>query len=283
MQRPTAKVIATPLQPTVYDRVNAFLCSAIGVCGLIVTGMFLTWLCTFTPAPVHEVEPDGEPVFPAEFDDENKEQIVEDFEEHDIIQRKFEEMIQSIPSVTDSMSDVIAGGFVGTDARNTSPKGKPGTTPTPGSVVRHWEIQYEAESLGHYARQLDHLKIELGVVSLEDNRIVRISQLAGDRQKTESSRSEERDSIYFSHKQRRLKRWDRSMASSMDLNFEYEVVHLFPEQVAAQMRTVELNYVSEQGREIADVEHTLFELVPDGNGWKIRVAMTEFKEREKGQ
>lgn len=282
MQRATSKAVASPLQTTVYDRVNSFLCSAIGVCGFVVLGMFAAWLCG--PGEPSPLIPDDihQPTIPMDFDDESQELVTADFEEDEIIQLKFEDVIKSVPSVTEDLSAVIAGGFVGTDQRNTSPKGKEGTDPTPGSV-RNWEVRYEADSLNDYASQLDYFGIELGAVSLEDNRIVRIAQLSGNRQKTESSRSEESDSIYFSHKQRRLKRWDHAMARSMDLDFEYGVVQLFPEQVAAQMRQAELNYVSDREREIAEVENTLFEMVPDGNGWNIRVAMVEFTERAEGQ
>lgn len=271
----------TRLRATVYDRVNSFLISAILVCGLMVFGMFMMWLTgPGAPSPL----PDGKPVREAQFpvDDEDKDQLLEEFEKDDIVQRKFEEVIQSVPSITDQLSSVIHGGFVGKDQRNTSPGKKEGD-PDPTERIRDWEIRYEADSRDEYAEQLDHFGIELGAVSLIDNRIVRVGQFTDDLEITETSRAEERETLFFSHKQSRLKRWDRVMAQGADLDFAFELVHLFPEEVTAQMAETELNYVKDQGRKLAEIEKTLFELVPDGDGWKIRVALMEFTEREEGQ
>ncbi|MDB4778204.1 hypothetical protein OAG68_01980 [bacterium] len=276
------KLMGSPalLKTTNYDRVNSFLHSALVVCALVVCGLFAMWMVgDYQPAP-----PDGGgmtvpyPLPP----DQQIEDFAEDFVEDDIERRSFEDLLKNVSATTSELSEVIAGGMDGLDGVNTTRRrGKP-IPPLEGSV-QNWEIYYEVDSIEKYAKQLDFFGIELGAVSLADNRIIRVGQLSGDRTRLDSSRSQEQETAYFAHKQRKLKVWDRALLRGQKLNFDFEVVHLFPEQITAQMGKAELNYLSSQTRKLSEVKLTRFELVPDGDGWKIRVAMMEFAESGKVQ
>lgn len=268
------------LQTTGFDRVNSLLCSALGLVGLLVFGMFLVWMVNDFRSPFESTESGNVLEFPADNDDrtESSEDMVED----EVERRSFEEMLQLVSATTSELSNVIAGGMNGDDRRSTTKR--PGDPdPDPVGVVRKWEVRYEVASLDEYARQLDFFGIELGAVSLDDNRIVRIGGLSEGRSQAMSDRADEQETVYFAHKQPRLKAWDRRMVDSESFGFEFEVVHLFPEQITAQMGKAELDYVSSLGREEDEILKTLFELHPEGDGWKIRVAKMEFNKNGKVQ
>ncbi len=273
------KLVSAPvlLKTTTYDRVNSFLYSALGVCGFVVCGLFAMWMFgEYQPSP--QIPPTGPiliicPPYTVPQDQE----MTEDFVEDDVERRRFEDLLKNVSATTDLVSKVIAGGMDGRDRFSTTRRpGKP--HPIPGGSVRNWEIYYEVDSLDQYTRQLDFFGIELGVVSLTDNRIVRVSQLSGERKLLDSSRSIEQETVFFAHKQRQLKVWDRELLRGHNLDFDFELVHLFPEQITAQMGNAELNYLSSQSRKLNEVKLTRFELVPKSDGWKIRVAKMEFTE-----
>lgn len=276
--------VSSKLETTCFDRVNSGLISMISVCGFVVITLFCLWW-NHTPQqdfnggiilPVpHEYEPSDDEVL-----------SLDDFPEDILEQRKFEDVIQSVPSVTDELSKVIAGGENGRDAWNRSIPGgiPPILPPDPLPEHRRWKVKYEAESLAQYKLQLDFFNIELGAVSTESNEIFRLKNLSTDKFRVvESNRRQERDSLYFAHENVRLKRWDKLIVRKAGLRTKCEVVQFFSDMATAKMREAELDYLKDQSRELDEVARTHFKVVASETGWYILVEKMDFKESGRGR
>jgi hypothetical protein len=274
----------SPLMTSGYDRINSFLLSAIAVSGFVVGAFFLMWLVGVQEPEFESTELVGlDDITPmVEVEHTEVELVLEDFTDDLIPKEKFEDVIQSVPAVTDKLSEVRHGGFNGDDLFNQGRrKGNPPLVP-PRKEAARWKVNYAAEDVLEYGRQLDHFGIQVAAISLGDNQIVRFSNLSGEVVREASDRSREQETLYFAHEKSRLKIWDQTLVKGQTLGFEFDLVHFFSEQVTAQMREAELNYVKEQGRLLDEIQQTSFEIVPSSGGWNIRVAKMEFIENGKG-
>ena len=197
----------------------------------------------------------------------------------------------SLEAVTDALSSVSASlaaidgdsPVVGSGSGAGSADGGEGTGNS-DVVPEHsrWKIEYASDNIGTYADQLSYLKIDIGVVSINSNEIVRVKDPGGELRTENSNRAREAKarSLYFGHAKKKLKRWDQRLVSQAGVNLAGgDVFQFYPNETRALLRSAEATYVATKNRTIQDIGKTFFRIVPAGNGFAFEVSSMQFRRR----
>ena len=292
-KQPTLSEVATEPEPNTighqnvettvsgYDMLNAFLISAIMMFGAFATILFLIWYTSLerevdrpvvVETPFSEDSGDSKPEGVA---DDELEPGVEDFPEIETPQ-----LAMALEAVTDAVSairantDAVSGSALlqgagrGAGSREGGGDGNGKGIPE----YKRWVINYESTDIDQYADQLSFFNLDIGVVKSDSNAIYRVRDAGGNAQLIESDREKEQKSLRFSHKQRRMKRWDEVLSKRAGANIDSSILcQFYPESTRKIIRQVEAEALAEKGRKLSDVRQTILKIQPAGDGFEFVV------------
>jgi hypothetical protein len=272
-----------------YDKFNGLLTAALTVVGLIVTFLFMYWLTS-----IIRFKPQVTTVFMEEFpfgdekpegvEDDVLEPGVEEFPEVEVPQ-----LSQALEAVTNALSSVRANlehrsgdaAQMGKGRGLGSRDGGDGTGK--GDVIpehKRWKIEYTAKSIDGYAKQLSYFKIDLGAVNKLNNEIVRLVDPGGRGQIVNSSRAQEKKSVYFAHERPQLARWEEAMYKTKGVSMTHSfTVQFYPEETRSRLRQLELAYLNGVNRKLSEVQNTFFKVVSEGSGFEYKVTNVIYRRR----
>lgn len=134
--------------------------------------------------------------------------------------------------------------------------------------------------MDEYREQLDFFEIEIGVVYSEQNKIVRVSQMSTRPRQTDSTREAENEkkSLYFVHKNSRLKRWDQAIAKAAGASLKDAfTVEFFPSELRSQLAELEWLAVRQMGKSLDEVAKTEFRMEEVDGEYKFVVHNVSYR------
>ena len=263
-----------------YDQLSAILIAMITIIGFMTTILFLIWLTTdvdyTAPTQGVDITEIGDPgdEKPEGFEDDAFEPGVEEFPEVDVPQ-----LAQSIEAVTDAVSSVRANSekVSGDAAQMGKGKGFGAREGGPGGggegipEFKRWKINYEADDIEVYKKQLSFFGIDIGVIRRDSDDVYRIDDPGGKLQIVKSSREKEK-SLYFAHIKKRMLRWDEAIANSAGVNtVGANLIQFYPEKARSRIRAQEAKFLDKDGRKLSDIRQTVVKLATLSNGFDFVV------------
>jgi len=264
-----------------YDLLNAFLLSAIMMFGAFATILFLIWYTSLkresprvviVEPPFTEDSGDSKPEGVA---DDELEPGVEDFPEIETPQ-----LAMALEAVTDAVSairantDAVSGDALLQGRGGGAGSREGGGSGNGGGIPEHkrWVINYESTDIEQYADQLSFFNIDIGVVDLNSNAIFRVHDPGGNAQVIKSDRDNEQETLRFSHKQRRMRRWDQVISKRAGVDVDGAgLSQCYPDSTRAIIRRAEAEALADKGRKLSDVRQTILKVQPSGGGFEFVV------------
>lgn len=270
-----------------YDTFSSFLIASLVIVGFFATILSLIWLTTTfkydMPREIILVEPlgdDGDDK-PEGFEDDALDPGVDDFPEVETPQ-----LAQALEAVTDAVSSVKAslaersgdaavngaGGGYGSREGGSSGNGS-GIIPE----YKRWKINYQAEDIETYKRQLSQWEIDIGVLNRNSDDVFRVQNPAGNTNVVTSSRTQESDSLYFAHIKPRMKRWDEVIASGAGVNIEeVNMIQFYSDKARMRIRQQEAEMLDADGREAKDIRATIIRLASSDGSFDFIVDQIKY-------
>lgn len=263
-----------------YDKLNATLIAAIMLFGFLFAALFLIWLTTvfdFSRRAAGPVVLANEPgdTKPKGVADDVLEPGVEEFPEVEVPQ-----LANALEAVTDAVSSVRASlekrsGDAAQMGRGAGYGSREGGTGSGGDGVpehKRWIINFEAEDISAYAKQLSFFDIDIGVWHKTRNDIWRLRDPGGAAQVINTNREKENKTLRFSHKKQRMKRWDEELARRNGIDLSNTGTNQFyPESTRVIIRAAEAAALQGTGRQLNQVRNTIFKVEPGGDGYVFTV------------
>ena len=262
-----------------YDRLNAALVAFFLLFSFLFAVLFLIWITSVFepqrlagPIPIANEAGDSKPEGVA---DDVLEPGVEEFPEIEIPQ-----LANALEAVTDSVSSVRASLekrsgdalLMGAGPGYGSREGGPGDGGGGVPEWKRWVINYEAEDISTYAKQLAFFAIEIGVVHQTKNDIWRVQNLSGPIKVTKSSREAEDGTLRFTPEKVRLRRWDQELCKRAGVPLGSTVqAQFYPESTRVSIRIVEKAALEGTGKTVFDIKRTELKVVPGGSGYEFVV------------
>ncbi|MBN2579700.1 MAG: hypothetical protein JXB10_11980 [Pirellulales bacterium] len=215
------------MQVSRYDRAAGWLISLLVILGVVAFFLFITWLTnkifvTQAPQPI-EIEDIGEGEGPMgggpELDaPEEVEELPQDVIE-ETISAVAEVVVEQVDQIDDPNRDAVRRGGGGS-GRGFGPG-------TGGGVPRHWEVLFaKGSSLKTYARQLDHFRIELGVL-LPNNRVAYVSKLSQARPEVRYGPADQEKRYYLTWRSGELQKADRALLAKAGVDSQGKIILKF--------------------------------------------------------
>ncbi len=269
-----------------YDRVAAGLVTALVLLGTADALALLIWLQPLM-APV---APRPETVWLLERvggSDQGKEsgqdKVVPGAEElMEFTEVDFEQLLEQVVEVGTTVSDQYDTAVHGVQRTGTDRQPGDPDDPGPGETSgvppwERWELRFDADSLDDYARQLDELDIELGLIGGGYPLVDYVARFTGRPRHRRGKGADERR-IYFTHADGQLNAYERRLARRAGVPVEGRIIVLFiPRELQREMLRMELRHATprgklagmtkdEQSRLVARIEKTVFAARRDANG-----------------
>ncbi len=268
------------LATTVFDRLSGGLMASVGlllVLVLILTGIWAQGLLPAgfesrplaTPLPYPDEEMD--------FEELELDVLIDD----EVPEKAFEDLIESIPAVVDTLTEVVAGGETGVGLAN---HGNGDLRKPPAKTLSHkrWVLEWSADDIEEYSELLEHFGFEIGLVDPETPKIIRLSRLnEAEPSIEESSRSveNERSSIYFVHHEQQFLGWDRRITRRAGLETADKISVIFTSETTRRMlHDLENKFLAAQQIDVSNVEKTRFSIGQNGKQWQIVVSDVVLKD-----
>lgn len=270
--------VRNQLRVSPYDRVSSALMATLVIVTFGVMLMFGIWLTLFStifkvrppqlrswneigggaPGPATELEEPGE----AELDPLPEPQLAITLEAvTDVLSKT--QAFDSLPS-KDAVSSHGGGR---NDPRKIGPPG-PGNPDGMSPKWERWQVRFDTTTIAGYAKQLDSLGIELGVVGGGQSQVDYVTRVADAKPARRRGPGESR--IYFSAQDRRLRAFDmRLLAKAGVATTGRVVLQFYPEKLISQMEQVERAAAESQG--IEEIRHTVFRVLPIGSEPPVEV------------
>jgi hypothetical protein len=278
LRRPIHDTVET--KPSAYDKLNASLISSIMLFGFLFSVLFLIWLTTvfdFSRRAAGPVVVANEPgdTKPKGVADDVLEPGVEEFPEVEVPQ-----LANALEAVTDAVSSVRASlekrsGDAAVMGRGAGYGSREGGSGTGGDGIpehKRWIINYEAEDIDSYARQLSFFDIDIGVIHQTRNDIWRVHDVGGAASVIQTDREKEKLTLRFSHKKERMKRWDEELSRRNGVDLSNTITNQFyPESTRQKIRIAEAAALQSAGRQLNQVRNTIFQVEPGGDGYVFTV------------
>jgi hypothetical protein len=261
-----------------YDRLNGWLLALIFTFGFIVFAMFLIWVTSghkgFVPAALTDLPP-------AVHEDPGEEEDPEDPGLEDFPEVETPQLANALEAIPNAISNVLGRTAETSGSGEAMGRGRGSGTKGSRGVpeYKRWVIQYEADSITTYARQLSFFNIDIGVFYKTVPRIVRLRDPGGATQVIQSSREEERKTLRFMHRDARMKRWDDEMARRANIPLQPDglTCQFYPEATRQILRRVEAEAYQKAGKTLMDVKNTFFKLEASGSGFTYRVVQVVYR------
>ena len=263
-----------------FDNLNAWLVALILVFGFLFAVLFLIWFTSVfdfsrrVAGPVAVANDPGDSK-PDGVADDALEPGVEEFPEVEVPQ-----LANALEAVTDAVSSVRASlekrsgdaAVMGAGRGYGSREGGPGSGGGGIPEYKRWIINYEADDINEYARQLSFFNIDIGVAHQVKVDIWRVRDAGGGSQIIKTNRETEEKSLQFTHEKASMRRWDAELCkrAGVDLSNTSQF-QFYPESTRVIIRQVEASALAEEGQELKQVKNTILKVVPGGNGYEYIV------------
>jgi hypothetical protein len=196
--------------------------------------------------------------------------------------------LAAIPDVLSSIkaneTKSLFDGIEGSEgSRELGPIGTGGGSGSPGTPhalpeSKRWSVVSLNPDFDDYVQMLDFFEIEVGVIRLSSNEVIRIASPGLGSHVIQSDRTAEKTSFYFCNTQTISRRWDARIVRDADIVLaDSAVVHFYPEQTLARLRAAELKQVSLDEKGIDDVLTTRFAIVSTDSGFEFGVNEIEYR------
>lgn len=288
-----------------YDRVIAMLLAVVVGAALVVGLLALVYytnqeFATRVSAPLQIIDvfgggggsPDGTPGSTERIDvpggdpqalASNNAEEAGDFEEPSVMETPAV-MLDAVAEVGEGLADleigsVMPGGGPVAGGRRASKLGTggPGLGFGPGDggvpAEQRWSIVYNpGQTLEEYARQLDALGVELGVIS-GPNEIALVSKFSEASPSVRRSTGQGDQRLFFLWQGRGRKASDVALLKKAGIEVgEGVVIQFYPKGVERQLAELEVRF---KGRQPAEIRVTRFNVVPQGEGYAFAVIAQE--------
>ena len=276
------------LQVTSYDRIHGSMVAAILVFGFL----FLTLLAIWWSHEIHvgQTGPDGfEPVKALPLTDVSFNQ--NDFLLDVLPPTAAPRLSNDLAAVADVVSSIkanetisIIDGIENSEgSRELGPIGIGGGTGIPGPPTalpefKRWSVVYRNPDFNDYIQMLNELEIEVGVIRLKSNEVIRIENPGNGPQVVRSDRAAELTSFYFHNTKSTSRRWDTKIVRDAEIDLaESVVVHFYPEPTLEKLRTAEANQIAVDEKTVEDVLDTKFAIEQTKSGFEIWVKEIDYR------
>lgn len=277
------------LRTSRFDVVTSFFMALILFIGTFVVMLFIVWALSGDETPPVINVPIEEPFGRGD----NPEGFERDFEPpgSEEVEELIEPTLQdSIEAVTEAVSNVAASletmdtnataTTEGTGKGDSRPAGPPGEGP--GVVPRHerWQLNFSANSLDSYARQLDFYEIELAAVGGGIQGVDYASDLATNPRSRHVDDSSSENRLYFMWTSPSpLQQYDMQLLqqAGVPLKGRSQIRFVTPE-LEQQLYMAEMAYARENGiSHPKEIAKTIFESKADGGGYVFEVVDQRYR------
>ena len=141
--------------------------------------------------------------------------------------------------------------------------------------IAHWEIRFPSgNTVDTYARQLDALNIELGVIGGSD-RIVYASGFTKDKPDRREGRADDEQRFYMTWRSGALRDLDSALLSRAGIpTSERIVAQFYPPTLERMLADLERKFADK--RDLAEVRRTVFAIEPLDKSYEFRVVEQEY-------
>jgi len=270
-----------------YDLVSALLVSSLIIVGFFATILGLIWITsTFNYdtqtgfVPVENIGADGDEK-PEGFEDDAFDPGVEEFPEVETPQ-----LAQALEAVSDAVSTVKANladrsgnaAVSGAGAGYGSREGGPGGGGEGVPEYRRWKINYKAEDIDTYKKQLSFWKIDIGVLKRNNDEVYRVNDPAGPVKVIPTNRTNEGTSLYFAHTKQRMMRWDQAIAAAAGVNTEdSNLIQFYSPEARRRIQEQEAKLLAIDERTVNDIRSTIIRLVATPEGFDFVVDQINYR------
>ncbi len=263
-----------------YDNLNAWLISLIMLFGFLFAALFLIWFTSVFdfsrrvagPLVVANDPGDSKPEGVA---DDVLEPGVEEFPEVETPQ-----LANALEAVTDAVSSVRASlekrsgdaAVMGAGRGYGSREGGPGSGGDGVPEYKRWVINYEADDINEYARQLSFFNIDIAIIHQVKQDIWRVADVGGAAQVIRTNREAENKTLQFTHEKASMRRWDGELSTRAGVDLSNTIqAQFYPEATRVIIRQVEAAALKDAGRDLDQVKNTILKVVPGGSGYEFTV------------
>jgi len=277
------------LRTTRYDKVSSLLLSLLVLLGTLVLILFIAWFTSryFAPqtaVPVAFAEDDGDDGDPGGGqtpEPPNPEEIIEMEIEQPVITETLTAITAVVQRAVPQLDDPLIAhkhttgmGFGKGEGRGRGDGKGDGT----GGKGRRWEVRFDkGATLDVYARQLDHFKIELGVL-LPDGRLAYLSNFKNRRPTiryvTNASETEKR--YYLTWRRGELQKADKELVARAGIDpGDSIIIKFIPPDLEQQLVAMEQRAAA--GRDPKSIRRTRFGIRSSGGGYAFYVMEQTYK------
>lgn len=265
--------MSVEIRPSIYDQVSAIVVALILIFGFLLLVLLSIW---FKPAVDHTRHKDVD--FPDPDPKQNKLELkefiepgVEEFPEVSVPQ-----LAQMLAATSMAVSTVQGGPETRIGSNSQSGPGKhiriPGLVGI-RPVQKRWSIQFQADNLDSYAKQLSNLNIDVAAIHRSRNSIWRVHDVAGVNKVIETNRQQENTTLRFQNKKTRMRDWDRELCERAGVEVSDTIQsHFYPASAKLKLEELESVAVAQANRQLKNVRKTTFKVVERGGGFSFEVA-----------
>lgn len=271
--------LTVEIGPSIYDRVSAAIVAGILLFGFMLLVLFSIWLKPAVDQPI-TIRPDfpkpGETLTLEKVESKDfLEPGVQEFPEIAVSQ-----LAQMLPAISAAVSTVQGSPELKVVSKSKTGPGKPQRRPSPipsspnwTPIHERWSIQFQADDIDDYARQLSFFNIDVAAIHQSKNSIWRINDVAGANQVVVTSRQQENQTLRFQHKKSQMRRWDRELCERAGVEVTDTIQsHFYPVSTQRELEKIESIAVAQAKRQLKDVRKTTFKAIEKGNGFSFEVA-----------
>jgi len=280
-----------PMAVSAYDRAASWVISLNILLGFAVALMFLLWLgrnIEFEGQQSDVVLVEniaGRGDHAAGYARDVEAPGIEELEE--VTEPKVEQLLEAVTDVVstqaaalDSMQTTMVSSTKGSGLGDSRPPGPLGEGDDIIPRGERWEIQYNSNSLEAYAQQLDHFRIELGVVGGGEKMVDYARNLQKSRPDSRRGPGGEAEKrLYMLWTSGALKRFDQQLLRRAGINTAGRIVmQFYPQPVEDQLARIEMAHANDQGKtSVKQIRKTVFGVRRDGGGFEYFVESQEYR------
>lgn len=281
------------LRVSTEDQTISWLLSAILTVGFLVCVLFVIWLNQQTkPAQGDVIVKDGKTwkLTEVSLDKSDSDLDLTDIPPAAAPELQLE--LEAIPDIVSSLqgSETPKSEFDGVEFsdgnREVGPPGERmgGTPRSPEPIEllpehKRWSVLYQGLSAHHYFEMLKHFEIEIGVVSLNSNSIVRLKCVDSLWKAIQSDRKSEKSAFYFATSKSTSQFWDHNIARKQNVNLEdTATVHFYPAKTLKWLREAELEQANQDGRNHEAIISTKFAVKATESGFRFSIAEITYRD-----
>ncbi|TWU40691.1 hypothetical protein [Novipirellula artificiosorum] len=277
--------VRAKLSTSRFDLVSSFLLALVWFAGTLVCVLLLIWVLGRAASPV-PVPPSPAAVssvaLPHDRSVDAGFEVPSDVEVAELIAPSLQESIRAVTRAVRKVAVSVdhQGGFPERLRAGVSLRVGPTLAQETVSRSDRWHLQFTANRLEDYAKQLDHFGIEVGVVGGSIQGVDVARQLSGDpvKERILDSASEKR--LYFRWTTPSpLMQYDQALLLRAGIDSEdRHVLKFIPATLEETLAKTELDYAITHGRKSAhEITKTVFESVPTANGYAFIVVSQRYR------